>query len=86
MTEETLKRVFEIMDVSKLTKEQRELYEAEVKAKADWKADIDWAREQATIRTLLNVGLEMKREGLSNEQIVKLTKLSIEEIEELPGI
>ncbi|WEK17683.1 MAG: Rpn family recombination-promoting nuclease/putative transposase [Candidatus Pedobacter colombiensis] len=78
-------KIFKIAEVSKLTKEQRELYESDIKAKSDWKGGMDWAKEQAAEQaaeqTQLNIASAMKKEGLTNELIAKLTKLSIEEIE-----
>jgi hypothetical protein len=86
MTEEMLNRIFEIMDVNNLTKEQRELYESEVKAKAEWKADMDWAKEQAAKQTGLEIASKLKIKGILSDEIAEITGLSNEEIEELPSV
>lgn len=40
-------RVFQIAEVGKLTKEERMLYDASLKAKRDWNNTVAWAAEQA---------------------------------------
>lgn len=87
-------KIFKIAEVSKLTKEQRELYESDIKAKSDWKGGMDWAKEQAAEQasekaikeTTLEIASKLKAIGRPSDEIAKVTGLSIEEIEELPGI
>ncbi|TKC08816.1 Rpn family recombination-promoting nuclease/putative transposase [Pedobacter frigoris] len=92
-------KIFKIAEVSKLTKEERELYESDLKAKSDWNGGLDWAKKQAAEQGLqqgLEQGLEqgehnkaieiakqMKADNLPVETISKYTNLSIEEIESL---
>ncbi|TCC86367.1 hypothetical protein [Pedobacter hiemivivus] len=80
--------------MSKLTKEQHELSESDIKAKSDWKGGMDWAKEQAaeqatkeaTRRTLFNVASKLKAIGCPSDEIAEVTGLLIEEIEKLPSI
>lgn len=80
-------KIFKIAEVSKLTKEQRELYESDIKAKSDWNGGMNWAKKQAAKESAQQTTLEIAREMLADHQsidkIVKYTKLSIQEIEEL---
>ena len=86
MAEEMLNRIFEIMDVNNLTKEQRELYESEIKAKSEWKDDMDWAKEQAAKEKGLEIASKLVTIGRPSDEIAEVTGLSIEEIEKLPSI
>ncbi|SDL45338.1 conserved hypothetical protein (putative transposase or invertase) [Pedobacter sp. ok626] len=80
--------------MSKLTKEQRELYESDIKAKSDWKGGMDWAKEQAAEQasekaakeTTLEIASKLKAIGRPSDEIAKVTGLSTEEIDDLPGI
>ncbi|WP_256005651.1 Rpn family recombination-promoting nuclease/putative transposase [Pedobacter deserti] len=40
-------KIFKIAEVSKMTKEEQELYDSDLKAKSDWNAGIEWAKKQA---------------------------------------
>ncbi|MNL34180.1 hypothetical protein D3C87_1561400 [compost metagenome] len=70
-----------------MTKEERELYDSDVKAKSDWNAGIRYAekkaKEEGKLEEKLEIALKMKRKGSSNEDIAELTGLSVEEIEVL---
>ena len=69
--------------MSKLTKEQRELYESDIKAKSDWNGGMNWAKkqaaEQAAKESAQQTALKFAREMLADHQpidkIVKYTKL-----------
>ena len=80
-------KIFKIAEVSKLTKEQRELYESDIKAKSDWNGGMNWAKKQSAKESAQQTALKIAREMLADHQpldnIVKYTKLSIEEIEAL---
>ena len=65
--------------MSKLTKEQRELYESDIKAKSDWNGGMNWAKKQ----TALEIATSLKKEDVSVELIAKATGFSIEEINKL---
>jgi len=64
------KKLFEIAEVSKLTKRQRTLYESNLKAKLDYDASIAWASEEA--------GEKAKIEGMS-EGLKEGRQMGIEE-------
>jgi len=88
-------KVFKIAEVSKLTKEERELYHSDIKAKSDWKAGMDWARKQAAkeakaegitqgiAKAKIEDAIKMKEKGFAIEDIADITGLSITEIENL---
>nr|WP_316815834.1 Rpn family recombination-promoting nuclease/putative transposase [Pedobacter nyackensis] len=76
-------KVFKIAEMSKMTKEERELYHSDVKAKSDWNAGIRYAEKEAEKRTKIEIALKMKKKGSSNDDIAELTGLSIEEIEKI---
>lgn len=80
-------KIFKIAEMSKMTKEERELYHSDVKAKSDWNAGIRFAEkkaaEEAEKRTKIEIALKMKKKGSSYEDITDITGLSIEEIEKL---
>ena len=81
-------KIFKIAEVSKLTKEQRELYESDIKAKSDWNGGMNWAKKQAAEkaakesaqRTTLEIAASLKEKGVSVELIAAATGLSVEEI------
>lgn len=84
-------KIFKIAEMSKMTKEERELYHSDVKAKSDWNAGIRFAEKKATERGLergrheeaLEIAIKLKAKGMSLEEINEITRLSIEEIEKL---
>ncbi|WP_342327664.1 hypothetical protein [Pedobacter sp. FW305-3-2-15-E-R2A2] len=93
--------------MSKLTEEQRKIYESNLKAKRDYENSIAFARKEegkkarelgreegielgmekgielGRLKEKLATALELKETGWSVDQISKITKLSIEEIEKL---
>jgi len=92
-------KIFKIAEVSNLTKEEKAMYDSNLKAKWDYENSIAYAKELAAEEGLkeglkegmekgrhdeaLNIAREMKKEGIPVTQIIKFTKLSIEEIEKL---
>lgn len=80
-------KIFKIAEMSKMTKEERELYHSDVKAKSDWDAGIRYAKKKAAEetekRTKTEIALKLKKKGTSNPDIAELTSLTIEEIEKL---
>jgi predicted transposase/invertase (TIGR01784 family) len=88
-------KLFNIAEYSNLTKEERNMYDSSLKYKWDNKNVIDYAREegiavgleqgieQGKLEEARQIAQEMKKDGLPTAQIVKFTKLSIEEIEKL---
>jgi predicted transposase/invertase (TIGR01784 family) len=95
-------KLFKIAEVSKLTKEQREIYESNLKAKEDYYNSISYAAElaaKAAAEAATEAATEKARKerenrdkeivanakklGMSNESIVQLTGLPLEEIEKI---
>ncbi len=81
-------RVFQIAEVSKLTKEEQVMYKASLKAKMDYEGSIAFAEDNAFEKGIetgehkkaLEIAREMKKEGFPTEKIIKLTRLTIQEI------
>jgi predicted transposase/invertase (TIGR01784 family) len=81
--------------VGNLTKEEKAMYDSNLKAKWDYENSIAYAKEIAEEEGLkkgmekgeykkaLDIALEMKKDGLPIAQISKFTKLSVQEIEKL---
>ncbi|WP_316812157.1 Rpn family recombination-promoting nuclease/putative transposase [Pedobacter heparinus] len=76
-------KIFKIAEMSKMTKEERELYHSDVKAKSDWNAGIRYAEKKGVEKGKLEIALKMKAKGTAKEDIAELTGLSIDEIEKL---
>jgi len=76
-------KVFKIAEISSLTKEEKAMYDSNLKAKWDYENSIAFAEEKARHQEALNIAREMKKDGISIVQIMKFTKLSVEEIEKL---
>ncbi len=77
--------------MSKMTKEERELYHSDVKAKSDWNAGIRYAEKKAEEKGIekgkleekLEIARNLKKQDVALETIAKATGLPIEEIEKL---
>jgi len=65
--------------MSKMTKEERELYHSDVKAKSDWNAGIRYADKKGR----LEIAIKLKAKAMSIDEITEITGLAIEEIENL---
>jgi len=80
-------KLFNIAEYSNLTKEEKTMYDTSLKRKWDNKAVLDYAVNEAAKEAKQvekrEIAREMKKDGISVEQIAKFTKLSIEEIEKL---
>ena len=84
-------KIFKIAEMSKMTKEERELYHSDVKAKSDWNAGIRYAEKKAKeqgklegkLEEKLEIARNLKNKGLVLEIIAETTGLPIEEIEKL---
>ncbi|SEK25400.1 Rpn family recombination-promoting nuclease/putative transposase [Parapedobacter koreensis] len=84
-------KLFNIAEYSNLTKEEKTMYDTSLKRKWDNKAVLDYAVNEAAKEAAkeakqeekMEIAREMKKDGISVEQIAKFTKLSIEEIEKL---
>jgi len=80
-------KLFNIAEYSNLTKEEKTMYDTSLKRKWDNKAVLDYAVNEAAKEAKQvekrEIAREMKKDGISVEQIAKFTKLSIKEIEKL---
>lgn len=84
-------KLFNVAEYSKLTKEDKMLYDSSLKRKWDNKNVLDYAVKEAKIKgeiqgaleTAIAIAAEMKKEGIPVEQIAKITKVSIAEIAKL---
>jgi len=84
-------KLFSIAEYTNLTKEEKTMYDSNLKYKWDNKNVLDYAVSTAEAKGIekgkheeaLSIAREMKREGMPINQISKFTKLSVEEIEHL---
>ncbi|WP_285008444.1 Rpn family recombination-promoting nuclease/putative transposase [Pedobacter faecalis] len=76
-------KIFKIAEVSKMTKEEQELYDSDLKAKSDWNAGIEWAKKQADHEATLRIALNFLKRGFTAEQVSAGTGLSLEEVHKL---
>lgn len=76
-------KLFQIAEYSKLSKEEKAMYDVSLKRKWDNKAVLDFAKEEGRKEEAIAIAREMKKEGLPVAQIAKFTKLSIKEIENI---
>ena len=91
LNKRVFQKVFKIAEVSKLSKEERAMYDSNLKAKWDYENSIAFAEEKAEERGIekgrheeaLEIARKMKADGIPIAQIAKFTELSIEEIEKL---
>ena len=75
--------IFKIAEMSELTKEQRELYDSDLKAKSDYYGTIRYAAQEAAIENSKMIARKLKSTDLAVEKIAEITSLSVEEIEKL---
>lgn len=86
-------KIFKIAEMSKMTKEERELYHSDVKAKSDWNAGIRFAEKKAAEKAMtkgmeegikkekISTAKTLKRRGMPLQDIADITSLAIREIE-----
>ena len=77
-----------IAEYSKLTKEEKSIYDISLKRRWDNKAVMDYAKEEGKregkLENKLEIAANLKKLGqMSLEDIAKVTDLSVEEIEKL---
>ncbi len=87
LNKRVFQKIFKIAELSNLTKEEKAMYDSNLKSRWDYENSIAFAREEAAEQArreeAWNIAKVMKEDGISISQIVKFTKLSIEEIEKL---
>jgi len=80
-------KLFSIAEYTNLTREEKAMYDSSLKYKWDNKNVVDYARQEGMEKgkreEAITIAREMKKDGLPIAQIVKFTKLSVEEIEKL---
>jgi len=91
-------RVFQIAEIGALTKEERMLYDASLKAKRDWNNTVAWAAQQAAEEAAkeatakerakaegdkLTAARSLKQSGVSDQVIAESLKLALEVVEKL---
>ena len=89
--DEGLLRLLEKAKVAALTDKERDIYEASMKRLEDevdmeengYKKGKEDGREEGEHNKAIQIATDMKKEGLDLALIVKMTKLSLEEIEKL---
>ncbi|MEE1260868.1 MAG: hypothetical protein U0K66_11890, partial [Paludibacteraceae bacterium] len=89
--DEGLLRLLEKAKVAALTDEERDVYEASMKRLEDevdmeelgYKIGMEEGRREGEHDKAIQIATDMKKEGLDLALIVKMTKLSLEEIENL---
>ena len=86
-------KIFKIAEMSKMTKEEHELYYSDVKAKSDWNAGIRFAEKKAaekaaaiatanaTLIATEKIAKSLKKKGMSFNDIAEVTELRVEDIE-----
>ena len=87
MDKRVFQKIFKIAEMSKMTKEERELYHSDVKAKSDWSAGIRFAEKKAKAEGLkeglqegLQKGLEKGRKQGFEEGELKKTVVIAESL------
>ncbi|HZY35502.1 MAG TPA: Rpn family recombination-promoting nuclease/putative transposase [Mucilaginibacter sp.] len=83
LNKRVFQKIFKIAEVSNLTKEERAMYDSNLKSRWDYENSIEFAKEEAGHEKALDIARELKKEGSTIQFIAKITKLPIEEIEKL---
>ena len=95
LNKRVFQKIFKIAEVSNLTKEEKAMYDSNLKSRWDYENSIAFAKEEAIEigkeigkeigrhEDALDISLKLKKEGFSIEFISKITGLSFEEIEKL---
>lgn len=81
------KKLESIVNLTSLSREERQKYDSAIKAYRDYHNQIEFAEEkgkqQGRRESLLKTAINLKRMGLPTEMIQQATKLPLEEIEQL---
>jgi len=73
------KKVFKIAEIAKYSADEKQRYIDSLKFYLDLKNSLDYAKYEGKIEIII----EMIKEGMNNELIYKLTKISIENIDKI---
>ncbi len=79
LQDKIFQKLFEAAEIAKFTPEEREAYEESLKYYRDLKNVVDTSRKEG----IKEVAKKMKDKGMSNSEILELTGLDIDEIDEL---
>ena len=87
MDKRVFQKLFKIAEMNKMTKEERELYHSDVKAKSDWNAGIRFAEKKAAEKAKAE-GLEEGRieKAISMAKVLKMKAMSVKDIAEITGL
>jgi len=83
LREKIFEKIFAAAEIAKLTPDEYEAYVDSLNSYRDLQNSIDTAKSEGKIEEKIETAKNAKELGLSTDQIQKLTKLSIEEIEKL---
>ena len=91
LNKRVFQKVFKIAEVSNLTKEERAMYDSNLKARWDYENSIAFAEERGIKKGIekggyqkaMTIARKMKDKGISFVEIVEFTGLSVQEIEKL---
>lgn len=78
-------QIFKLAEISNLTNQERMMYESNLKNEWDYENTINFAAEQARIEEKNSTAYKLKKEGIPLDQIIRVTGLTLEEIENLPN-
>jgi len=87
LNKRVFQKVFQIAEISNLSKEEKEMYDSNLKARWDYENSISFAKEEAAKKARHEEAVEIARKfkemGVIITDIAKGTGLSVEEIEKL---
>jgi len=79
LQDKIFKKVFKIAEIAKYSADEKQRYIDSLKFYLDLKNSLDYAKYEGKIEIII----EMIKEGMNNELIYKLTKISIENIDKI---
>jgi predicted transposase/invertase (TIGR01784 family) len=82
LQDKIFKKVFKIAEIAKYSAEEKQRYIDSLKFYLDLKNSLDYAKYEGKVEIII----EMIKEGMNNELIHRLTKLSFENIDEIRNI
>jgi predicted transposase/invertase (TIGR01784 family) len=83
LQEKIFDKLFTQAEIAKLTPEDMRTYEESLKTYRDNYSILETAKKEGRQEERMEIAREMKKEGLSIEQVARITGLSIEQIEKL---
>jgi len=76
-------KIFNIAEMGRLSREERIIYEFDLKRKSDYENGLAYAAVKAGYEKSVEIAIELKKDNFDVAKIAQLTKLSIEEVENL---